>query len=173
MEGDAGEMPVEKPLSLYQSFPDFDETTLQCLTTWPQLAEQAGTFYIDLLAPASKDPCVPSPLNPDPALKLASELRSLLAHIIIMKSSGSLEASGYENQIIFRLIYKYEALNRNFAAYMIQRCFRAKFAKGADKKAAKLAFSKLLIASPANASTVEEREIRRSMIQSIMETASQ
>lgn len=173
MEAENGEIIEEKPVSLYQSFPYFDEAQLQCLTTWPQLCEQAGTFYIDLLAPASTDPCVPSPLNKDPAMQLAAELRSLLAHIIIMKSSGSLEASGFENQSIFRLIYKYEQLSKNFAAYLIQRWWRAKILKGAEQKKAKIGLAKLLIASPANASTNEEKEIRRSMIQSIIETAAQ
>lgn len=163
-------MGVEKPISLYQSFPNFDENSLACLTTWPKLSEQAGTFYNDLLAPASTDPLVPSPLNKDPAMQLASELRSLLAHIIILKSSGSLEASGFENQSIFRLIYKYNELCQSFAAIIIQRWWRSRQAKGKAQLRAKIDLFKLVVASPSNASTLEEKDIRRSMIASILES---
>lgn len=170
MEGEYEDAGMEKPISLYQSFPNFDENSLACLSLWPKLSEQALTFDHDLLAPASTDPLVPSPLNKDPAMRLAAELRSLLAHIIILKSSGSLEASGFENQAIFRLIYKYNELCQGFAAIIIQRWWRAKKATGKAKKEAKLALFRLLIANPANASTLEEREVRKAMITSILET---
>ena len=163
-----GEGDYDKPMTLFQSFPNYDESAYSCLTLWPSLEAQTGTFYHDLFDPASKDPLVPSPLNQDPAMKLASEMRSILAHIIILKSCGSLEAKGHENKVIFQLIYKYANLNKQFAAYMIQRFWRSKNRKGKAQRDAKLAYNRLFIARPSNASTPEEKDIKQKMIADIM-----
>ena len=161
-----------EPVTLFQSFPNYDESAFSCLTLWPSLETQTGTFYHDLFDPASKDPYVPSPLNPDPAMKLTAEMRSLLAQIIIMKSCGSLDEKGYENQVIFKLIYKYAELNKELSAYMIQRFWRSKFSKDKKvRKEAKLAYNRLFIGRPTNATTPEEREIRVGMVNSIVESS--
>ena len=160
----------EKPTTLFQSFPNYDESAYSCLTLWPSLEAQTGSFYHDLFDSSSKDPMVPSALNSDPAMKLLAEMRSLLAHILILKNSGSLEAQGHENQVIFQLIYKYADLNKQFAAYLIQRFWRSKNAKGKAQKEAKLAYNRIFIGRPNNASTPQEQEIRSKMISDIMES---
>ena len=158
----------EKPMTLFQCFPNYDESAYSCLTLWPSLEVQTGSFYHDLFDPASKDPMVPSPLNKDPAMKLLAEMRSCLAHIIILKNCGSLDAQGHENQAIFQLIYKYADLNKQFAAYMIQRFWRSKNLKGKAQREAKLAYNRIFIGRPNNASTIEEMDIRQKMISDIM-----
>lgn len=155
----------DKPMTLFHSFPNFDDSALGCLSLWPSFESQTGTFYIDLLGTASTDPLVPSIINKDKSLVLCAKLRSLLAHALILQYTGAFEGQDYELQTANNSMVKFAELYPEYCATIIQRWWRSKRSKGKEQVKAKLAFNTLMIARPSNALTPDERAIRQQTIQ--------
>lgn len=167
MEGEE-EAVCEVQPSLYQDFPNIDESALGCLTPWPTGEEYCGSFYGDLYGPVNPDPLVPSPTSQDPFLREVSEIRTNLAHISLLRFNGVCETDNpvatqtFENSMV-----KFSSIYPNFAATMIQRFWRAK-RRGATKRDI-IKFAHAMIVRPSNAASEEERSLRSKTVHELLE----
>lgn len=153
----------ERQLSLYQDFPNIDESALGCLTPWPNGEEYCGQLFSDLYSAAIPDPLVPSGLSTDPFLRSVADVRSTLAHIALLRFNGAYDAGeGFAYQTFCRSLVKFSRIYPKFAATMIQRFWRAK-RKNATRKD-KVAFGTAMIVRPRNGKTPDERMIRAQLI---------
>lgn len=169
MEGEEEQCEAPPP-SLYQDFPNIDESALRCLSPWPSGDEYCGSLYGDLYGPASDDPLVPSPMSSEPFMRNVSDLRTLLAQISLFRFNGVCE---FGNQMayasFYNLILKFNELYPNFAATMIQRFWRARRKGRTRKDVAKFAIA--MIVRPRNAASCDERDIRSRTITELQEIA--
>ena len=155
--------------SLYQDFPNIDESALACLTPWPTGEEYCGSLYGDLYGPASTDPLVPSPTSKDPFLRSVADIRILLAQISLLRFNGVAETNPVAYNAFNNLMLKFISLYPNFAASMIQRFWRAKRRNATRRD--KVNFGLAMIVRPRNAASPEERYIRETTIREIIQLA--
>lgn len=160
-EGDACE-----PRSLFQSFPDYDETYLQALIPLDDGKENSGMFYIDLFSKASSDKYMPSILNSDPFLKTVAELRSTLSYISFANMTGALQYEGAPQQYAIQAMLRFNEKYPYFCAVLIQRFWRAK-RKGATIRD-KSKFVHALIVRPSNGLTSFESQHRTQTINDVL-----
>jgi hypothetical protein len=152
--------------SLYAAFPHIDEDMLQCLCPWPSGAESIGVFYDDLFSAPAIDLSEP----PDPILRVAAELRSRLAHIQVIRISGGGERdSGFARDVTIQSVTKFSSLYAAFCSSLIKRFWKAHRRNATEDD--KRRFSAALTNGPAHGTSNEEREVRRSYIDEIIQSA--
>jgi hypothetical protein len=147
-------------LSVHESFPDIEEADLQSLSPWPSGEKVIQGFYTDLygLAPP---PCA------DPLIKRMAELRVVLAHVATLKySSADSRSAQIARRFFDNSMLKFVALHAGYSATVIQRWWRARSpaATAADRQR----MARALRGSPAAASSADECEVRRELIQAIL-----
>ncbi|OHS94472.1 hypothetical protein TRFO_11085 [Tritrichomonas foetus] len=157
-----GEEIEDKPPSLFYQFPNFDESSLQCLTPWPSGDEYMGPFFSDLYYAASRDPATPSVMSKDRFMLTIAQIRSTYAFVTLLQQSGAFETKGRPLQTVSNAIARFSQLYPLYCATIIQRFWRAR-RKGA-KKDDRLKFAIAMIVRPTNGHDREDKEVRRSFI---------
>lgn len=154
-----GEDVVEEPqTSLYKDFPKIDENSLTCLVARPNGVEYFGPVYEDLYVAMSKEPGTPSRVSDDPFMRLVFNVRSTLSYLTVMLYTGQIDAERQYVKRNFRNVaVKFSKLYPQFAATMIQRCWRASRAGATDEDKSK--FQVALGSRPWNARVQDDRQV--------------
>jgi hypothetical protein len=162
----AEEEVLEKPASLYLTFPDFDEENLGCLTPWNTGEGMCGGFYTDLFGGSGATPRSPSVLSSDPFCQTVAEIRAALAHVALLRYSGAFQCQGMALETVYRSMYKFVELYPSFCATLIQRVWKGtrRGATAEDKER----YQSVLAVNPCRGDSQQENSVRAGLIAEIL-----